>query len=176
MANPDFVAELVAALCGMYRREVSPTMIAMYAKAWADIEDDELTDLIQAHQETNESFPLPATIRQLRATLQMQRDGIPDVMEAWGSVRHPHGNPHPLAARAFKQLGGWDAFGKSDTKDEPSWRAQFRVAYEAEIVKERRRRTMSTDSQQAVGLLPEGDGTKQIATDIRQLVDRMTLQ
>ena len=77
MANPDFVAELVAALCGMYRREVNPTMIAMYAKAWADIDDEELTDLIQAHQETNESFPFPATIRKLRTEVQMKRDGIP---------------------------------------------------------------------------------------------------
>ena len=174
MANPKFVADIVTALCDMHNRTANPFMIAMYAKAWADIDDEELGELVQAHQEVNESFPYPATIRKLRTEAQMKREGIPDVMEAWGSVRHPHGNPHPIAQKAFEQIGGWTAFGRSAEKDEPTWRANFRIAYEAVITNERRRRTMSEHSQQAVGLLPQGN--EQTTTDIRHLVEGMTLK
>ncbi|MCB0013335.1 MAG: hypothetical protein KDK05_10465 [Candidatus Competibacteraceae bacterium] len=174
MANPDYVAELVEALCGMYRRESSPIMLAMYAKAWADIDDEELGELIQAHQETDESFPLPATIRKLRTEVHMKREGIPDVMEAWGQVRSRSGNTHPLAQQAFDHIGGWSAFGRSLESDEPTWRANFRIAYEAVIANERQRRTMSKASQQATGLLQAGDDSD-MGGKMRQLVDSMRL-
>ena len=96
-------------------------------------------------------------------------------MAAWGSVRIKTGNPHPLAAKAFEQLGGWTAFGRSQESDEPTWRANFRIAYEAVIANERQKRTMSKQSQHAVGMLPVGDD-EQVTTDIRRLVDGMTLE
>lgn len=82
-------------------------------------------------------MPLPGEIR--RAAELASGSQRASALEAWGMVkremqrvgsrRRPE-QLDPVTLAAIEAVGGWEAFGQSDTDDEPSWRAQFVRAYD----------------------------------------------
>ena len=131
MSNQQLIVKSLAILSDVYKTEVSDVLVAVWQRTLNDIQPSDLEAAIGAHIETSPYFPKPADIRLLAADFALKRQGFPLAMEAWHSVsRGPRNEEaHPLAVEAFRLLGGWSAFGRSEVSAEMSWRGRFLETY-----------------------------------------------
>ena len=160
--------------------QLTAQRLEIYVESLADLPLQSLLAAIGAIKETHEypNMPTVGAIRAKAADLEMARQGIPSSMEAWNQVsRHPARltDAHPLAAEAFRQLGGWHAFGRSNVDQEASWRARFDQAYSTLVTRYRHDQLLlSEGTREAAGLLPAGDQAEQkVNNGIQQLMAGM---
>lgn len=158
--------------------QLTAQRLEIYVESLADLPLQSLLAAIGAIKETHEypNMPTVGAIRAKAADLEMARQGIPSSMEAWNQVsRGPRTDAHPLAAEAFRQLGGWDAFGRSNVDQEASWRARFDQAFTTLVTRYRHDQLLlSEGTREAAGLLPAGEqGQQKVSSSIQQLMTGM---
>lgn len=176
MADKALVMKTMRVIAEMYNRDISEALYLMYAELLADVPTEAFTAAVKALAESSRFFPTIADIRSKVAEFALQNAGFPSPAEAWTQVsrsRTAIDMAHPLAQKAFGNMGGWAAFGPSDIDAATSWRARFITEYERLIDLERQRATLSPGTQEAAAQITAGRERAQ--NEIQMLVDKVRL-
>ena len=177
MSNKLTITQALTILAASLGAPMTEQRLEIYVESLADLSLEQLLPAIAAIKETHiyNSMPTIGAIRAKAADLELTRQGVPDALEAWASVsRGPRNEAHPMAQEAFRQLGGWSAFGRSDVSAEASWRARFIDAYTTITTRYRHNNLLlSKGTQEAAGLIEAGENVGKVDNAISGLLGSM---
>jgi hypothetical protein len=139
MASQAKVIEVLASMCLLYPFPPGTAAeMALLQRLWhedlADVPDNILQAAVAHYRRSGERFrPPPGVLRDIAR--QMAQGGPDDLAsrEAWAKVMGANFNPgkvdDPMALQAMNLIGGFKAFGESETDKQGIWKTDFLKTY-----------------------------------------------